>query len=255
MRITLVINKQQRNAGRNRPLSAATSEVSADPPQDYEEVIQKFEADIRKHIRIEQQMKLHSESLQQKIEDKEKEIDAFKADMDKIKFDFQRDKKLLNQIIERKDREIKSQKELIEAKSKEIIEFEQSTVEPNTAQSYIYRRNSSNKGKNLEQKVNNYARISERSQVAQSNPYITEMPKYSTSIGKIKRKGPKNKHALSQIEKSSDVIKNFFNTTGRTSHHFTKSTDSAGSAAAKHKRFKTQINITAADIGSSIISI
>jgi hypothetical protein len=202
-------------------------------------------------------MKLHSESLQQKIEDKEKELDAFHRDMDKMRSDFSREKKYLNQIIEKKDMELKNQKELLDIKSKEIIGFEQSTVEPNTAKSYIYRRNSSNKVKNIDSKLNNYTRISERSQITKSNPYITEPPKYTTSMAKIKRKNPKPKHALSQIEKSSDVIKNFFNTTAGTSHHFNKSTDSAGvaSAAAKHKRFKTQINITAADIGNSIISI
>lgn len=229
----IIIKKQEKNANRNKPLSSSSSVASSEPPQDYEEVIQKFEADIRKHIRIEQQMKLHSESLQQKIEDKEKEIDQIKTDMQKLRDDFTREKKLLHQIIDKKDKELQNQKELLDMKSKELLEFEQSTVEPNTAKSYIYRRNSSNKVKSIDQKINNYARVSERSQI-KSNPYITEMPQYTTSLSKIKRKGPKSKHAMSQIERSSEIIKNFFNTTaGPTGNYKAKNHDISSS---KHKR-------------------
>lgn len=79
----LAMKKQEKEMGKHDEvrLSSTESVLSNDPPQDYEEVIQKFEGDIRKHIRIEQQMKLHSESLQQKIEDKEKEIDQIQAEM------------------------------------------------------------------------------------------------------------------------------------------------------------------------------
>ena len=37
-----------------------------DAPPEYEEMIQKLEADVRKHIRTQNQLKLHIESLQQK---------------------------------------------------------------------------------------------------------------------------------------------------------------------------------------------
>ena len=43
------------------------------PPKEYEEVIIKLEGDIRMHIRVEQQMRLHIENLQQRIEDLERE--------------------------------------------------------------------------------------------------------------------------------------------------------------------------------------
>lgn len=45
------------------------------PPREYEEVIIKLEGDIRMHIRVEQQMRLHIENLQQRIEDLEREND------------------------------------------------------------------------------------------------------------------------------------------------------------------------------------
>ena len=53
------------------PFSQQTSITHA--PTLYEELIQKYEGDIRNHIRIEQQMKLHSDSVLSKLEDKEKE--------------------------------------------------------------------------------------------------------------------------------------------------------------------------------------
>jgi hypothetical protein len=47
------------------------------PPKEYEEAIQKLEGDVRMHIRVEQQMRLHIENLQQKIEDLEKENEHY----------------------------------------------------------------------------------------------------------------------------------------------------------------------------------
>lgn len=52
------------------------------PPKEYEEAIQKLEGDVRMHIRVEQQMRLHIENLQQKIEDIEK---ANNSNISKIK--------------------------------------------------------------------------------------------------------------------------------------------------------------------------
>ena len=49
--------------------------TEAGPPREYEELVQKLEGDVRMHIRVEQQMRLHIENLQQQIEDLRKEID------------------------------------------------------------------------------------------------------------------------------------------------------------------------------------
>jgi hypothetical protein len=62
------------------PFSQRTSITHA--PTIYEELIQKYEGDIRNHIRIEQQMKLHSDSVLNKLEDKERQYDKI---IDKIK--------------------------------------------------------------------------------------------------------------------------------------------------------------------------
>lgn len=48
-----------------------------DPPKEYEKVIQKLEADIRNHIRVEQQLKLHIETIHNKLEDLENRSKQF----------------------------------------------------------------------------------------------------------------------------------------------------------------------------------
>ena len=53
--------------------SDSESMVSMDePPADYEQMLQKYEAEVRNHIKIEQQLKLHIECVQDKLEDQEK---------------------------------------------------------------------------------------------------------------------------------------------------------------------------------------
>ena len=42
-----------------------------EPPKEYEKVIQKLEADVRNHIRVEQQLKLHIETVHNKLEELE----------------------------------------------------------------------------------------------------------------------------------------------------------------------------------------
>jgi len=44
-----------------------------DPPEEYEKIIQKLEADIRGHIRLEHEMKIHMDYLEGKVEKQEKE--------------------------------------------------------------------------------------------------------------------------------------------------------------------------------------
>jgi septal ring factor EnvC (AmiA/AmiB activator) len=44
----------------------------AEPPKDYELMLIKYEAEVRNHIKIEQQLKLHIECLQDKLEDAER---------------------------------------------------------------------------------------------------------------------------------------------------------------------------------------
>ena len=45
-----------------------------DPPKEYEICIQKLEADVRTHIRVEQQLKLHIETVHTKLEELERKV-------------------------------------------------------------------------------------------------------------------------------------------------------------------------------------
>ena len=77
------------NQSVSRKSSLASSRTGTgryDPcPKVYEEMIQGLEGDIRKHIRIEHQLKLHIESLEDRIEELERDQDKFEANEKKMK--------------------------------------------------------------------------------------------------------------------------------------------------------------------------
>ena len=51
------------------------SSVEGGNHEDLEKMLQKLEGDVRQHIRVEQQLKLHIESVQERLEEQEKEAD------------------------------------------------------------------------------------------------------------------------------------------------------------------------------------
>ena len=53
-----------------------------EPPKDYEQMLQKYEGEVRNHIKIEQQLKLHIECVQDKLDDSEKARE--RLDKDKL---------------------------------------------------------------------------------------------------------------------------------------------------------------------------
>lgn len=91
-----------------RELSSCESFVSLDePPKDYEVMLQKYEAEVRNHIKIEQQLKLHIECLQDKLEDAEKLIAT--PDVDAAK-----DSRRYKELLEIREKEVDIlQKDLI----------------------------------------------------------------------------------------------------------------------------------------------
>ena len=69
----ILLNLKMEESEKQRLNSSADSTAASEgPPKDYEEIIQKLEGDVRNHIRIEQQLKLHIESIQYKLEEAEK---------------------------------------------------------------------------------------------------------------------------------------------------------------------------------------
>ena len=76
---------RNRNHGRFDVNNGATSEFTSTfhsldlPPEEYEQQLQDYEAEVRNHIKVEQQLKLHIEVLQEKIDDLEKEKKEWEA--------------------------------------------------------------------------------------------------------------------------------------------------------------------------------
>ena len=68
------------------PDALSTSSMGGCPscPRVYEEIIQGLEADVRKHIRIEHQLKLHIESIEDRVEELEKEALKFQTSPDEL---------------------------------------------------------------------------------------------------------------------------------------------------------------------------
>ena len=56
-----------------------------DPPKEYEVWIQKLEADVRTHIRVEQQLKLHIETVHGKMEELERKVKVLDSENKEIK--------------------------------------------------------------------------------------------------------------------------------------------------------------------------
>lgn len=64
------------------PLSSTIKSLD-NPPSAYEQQLQVYEGEVRNHIKVEQQLKLHIEVLSDKIEELEKERAIFKDQHEK----------------------------------------------------------------------------------------------------------------------------------------------------------------------------
>ena len=76
------------------------------PPKVYEELIQKLEGDIRMHIRIEQQMRIHIENLQNRIEELERNKDKQDKEYEDEVQEIKKEKRRLNDLLTLREDEI-----------------------------------------------------------------------------------------------------------------------------------------------------
>lgn len=95
-------------------------------------MIQKYEADIRNHIKVEQQMKLHSDSVIDKLEEKEKEcsgleeeVTGFRSELGKVEAQFRID-------LKAKDEEVSALKRALETKIDRVMALERESKELHT---------------------------------------------------------------------------------------------------------------------------
>jgi len=85
--------------------------VDQDERERYERALQKVESEVRNHIKVgtrqvEQQLKLHIEHLQQKIEDCDKGKAALTASYEKAMEDLRKDNATLSDLVKAKDKEL-----------------------------------------------------------------------------------------------------------------------------------------------------
>lgn len=85
--------------------------------REYEKILVQLEAECRMHIKCEQQMKLHIENLQEKIDNYKKEIGRLDKEVNLIKDESEKEVNTLNKII-------KTLEEELAAKRDKLKEFE-----------------------------------------------------------------------------------------------------------------------------------
>ena len=104
--------------------------VLSDPNyENLEKVLQKYEAEIREHIRIEQQLKIYSDGLEEKISEKEAEMEQKVKEMERQISQLNEDKaKLSKQLYDTKFEKIFLEKKL--KQKKESASFQKDGRDP-----------------------------------------------------------------------------------------------------------------------------
>ena len=88
------------------------SAISGDEaPSEYEQMLQKYEAEVRNHIKIEQQLKLHIECVQDKLEDQEKLLKKEVAFKEKVSSESELELKRYKDLLSLREKEISSFKD------------------------------------------------------------------------------------------------------------------------------------------------
>lgn len=83
---------------------------SSGAPSEYEQMLQKYEAEVRNHIKIEQQLKLHIECVQDKLEDNEKLLKKETASKDRVSSESELELKRYKDLLGLREKEISSLK-------------------------------------------------------------------------------------------------------------------------------------------------
>ena len=91
-----------RNRERQTNRSSRTNDSVCQNLEEYEQMVQKLEADVRQHIRVEQQLKLHIENMQEKAEEDAKYIDKLGQEVDRNK----RERKRMDEMLTIREKEI-----------------------------------------------------------------------------------------------------------------------------------------------------
>lgn len=113
-----IIDLQKKLDQISSPTSAVSSDSSscASIPQahrEYEKALRQLEQECRNHIKVEQQMKLHIECLQEKVDGITKERDAAKRDLDLVRAEGLSELEKVNKIVKTLEEELIAKAEKI----------------------------------------------------------------------------------------------------------------------------------------------
>ena len=95
---------------------------------EYEKMVQKLEGDVRNHIRIEQQLKLHIETIQNKLEDYEKSrVHSSKKNVDQVE-QLKKENRRMDELITVKEEKIKRLEEMCDQSQRKLKNSEEDSV-------------------------------------------------------------------------------------------------------------------------------
>lgn len=95
---------------------------------EYEKMVQKLEGDVRNHIRIEQQLKLHIETIQNKLEDYEKSKGhSSKKNVDQVE-QLKKENRRMDELITVKEEKIKRLEEMCDQSQRKLKNSEEDSV-------------------------------------------------------------------------------------------------------------------------------
>ena len=160
MQLRLEEDKDAKTSGRNKHAhgrfgqdNGGTSEFTSTfhsidlPPEEYETQLQDYEAEVRNHIKVEQQLKLHIEVLQEKIDDLEKEKKEWEAKTTK-------EKAVLEKKLKNSFQKLMDQKQIEIAKLQDQLERQQEIFNGSFERSRVgHIETSSNQGHSTQVKV------------------------------------------------------------------------------------------------------
>lgn len=177
-----------------REYKASDKAELAQRSEQFETLLQKLEAEVRNHIRVEHQLKLHIETHQHRIEELEKGEDTYKARIKDLEEKSTGKKSSRIEEKNRKDLEdkIKSLLEVIERKEKTVQKVEHENAKLKVL---------------LEEKVKECENVKkELGKVSKQSPHVKDLQN-SSSIDYLKRKLELNKAQQRIKERSSTNVK------------------------------------------------
>ena len=105
----MIINMKIENEIAYKNNNSLSENSRLDPLNDYEIMVQNLEAEVRNHIRVEQQLKLCVESLQIKYEENKIQMVKYQNEINRLKMKI----KKLEEVLDNKDKELLKMNEIL----------------------------------------------------------------------------------------------------------------------------------------------